>query len=166
VDVRAHKGTFVSLIDGESLREIFEFREAIEGQAARLAVSRMDEPTRASLQQLLRAFQEAVAAADPKRFYEADTRLHRTLVIACGNRRIQRTIEILESQIARTRFLSIIALNRMERSSSEHEAIVRAVVRGDAREAEETMRNHIRAVYQNLAENLSRFTAGDLIGGA
>jgi DNA-binding GntR family transcriptional regulator len=156
VDVRAHKGTFVSLLDDESLREIFEFREAIEGQAAYLATLRIDPQARASLEELISMFQEAVERADPKRFHGADTKLHRTLVTACGNRRIQRTIEILESQIARTRFLSIIALSRMERSSSEHEAIARAVIRGDARGAEETMRNHIRSVYQNLVENLGR----------
>lgn len=156
VEVRAHKGTFVSLLDDESLREIFEFREAIEGQAARLATQRIDDQTRLSLNELLERFRDGVERADPRAFHEADTRLHRTLVAACGNRRIQRTIEILESQIARTRFLSIIALTRMEKSSSEHEAIIKAVIERDAAEAEEAMRHHIRAVYQNLTENLPR----------
>src|SRR5262245_63311364 len=41
VDVRAHKGSFVSLLDDESLREIFEFREVIDGQAASLATLRI-----------------------------------------------------------------------------------------------------------------------------
>lgn len=156
VEVRAHKGTFVSLIDDESLREIFEFREAIEGQVARLATERIVGETRRGLGELLERLRESVERADPRAFLEADTRLHRTLVAACGNRRLQRTMEILESQIARTRFLSIIALTRMEKSSSEHEAIIRAVIEGNAREAEETMRHHIRAVYLNLTENLSR----------
>jgi len=160
VEVRPHKGTFVSLLDDESLREIFEFREAIEGQAARLATERMDEGARHSVRELLERFRDSVERADPRAFYEVDTRLHRTLVAACGNRRIQRTIEILESQIARTRFLSIIALTRMEKSSSEHEAIIKTVIEGDARGAEEAMRHHIRAVYQNLTENLRRIIPG------
>jgi DNA-binding GntR family transcriptional regulator len=156
VEVRAHKGTFVSLIDDESLREIFEYREAIEGQVARLATERMDEDARRELGELLERFRESVGRGDPRAFHDADTRLHRTLVAACGNRRLQRSMAILESQIARTRFLSIIALTRMEKSSSEHEAIVRAVMDRNPREAEETMRHHIRAVYLNLTENLGR----------
>ena len=156
VEVRPHKGTFVTQLNQQSLRDIFEFREAIEGQAARLATERMGEETRSSLEHLLELFGRSVALSDPKLFHEADTLLHRTLVRACGNRKIQQAIDILESQIARTRFLSIIALNRMEKSWHEHEAIIKAVMRRDAREAAEAMRSHIRAVYQNLTENLGR----------
>jgi DNA-binding GntR family transcriptional regulator len=156
VEVRPHKGTFVSRVDVESLREIFEFREAIEGQAAALAALRMSPEARAELQQLQDVFRQSVASGDPKSFHESDTRLHRAVVAACGNGRLQQAVSIIESLIARTRFLSIIALTRMEQSSSEHEAIIDAVVRGDPRAAEERMRNHIRAVYQNLTENLSR----------
>jgi DNA-binding GntR family transcriptional regulator len=76
----------------ESLREIFEFREAIEGQVARLATERIDAEVRGNLGELLERFQESVQRADPRAFLEADTRLHRTLVAACGNRRMQRTV--------------------------------------------------------------------------
>jgi GntR family transcriptional regulator, transcriptional repressor for pyruvate dehydrogenase complex len=96
VQVRQGDGTYVTSrpADNESLRmrcqraelhEIYDVREALELQAARLAAERCSDDDIAALRELLTARATAVTARNARAFADADVGFHLRIVLATQN---------------------------------------------------------------------------------
>ena len=129
-----------ALVPGEIL-DLYEAREAIEAEAARLACRRASDSDIAALATFLRE----TGPGDDGRSIEAlvslDEAFHLRIVALSGNSELRRLLENLN---ARLRFLRWIHMEaRRPLTQKQHKDIVKAIAARDAAAAERCMRNHI-----------------------
>jgi len=142
VEKEAYGRAHVSELTLETVIEIFQLREVVEGLAARLTA---ENATSAQLDALLvdyKAWQSQPS--------DGDFDLHVRLAKMSGNEYVERLFcNELNYQLRRYRMLSGEAPGRHGDASTEHWQILRAIHSRDGELAESLMRSHIkRARYQ------------------
>ncbi|HEV3295108.1 MAG TPA: FadR/GntR family transcriptional regulator [Streptosporangiaceae bacterium] len=154
LETRQGSGTFVvSLTEGASFEpwlrraavlEVYEVREALEVQAARLAAGRRTGADLAALHDHLAARDAAHRSGAADSFVQADLEFHRTVVSAAHN---QLLTEMFDSFAAVLReALAAVATDTELADVSvapTHARLVRAIEAGDADAAEHAARDHI-----------------------
>jgi DNA-binding GntR family transcriptional regulator len=144
VTVRPRRGAVVRSLSKEEFLELYQVREALERMAVQLAVPRL---TTEQLEQLaaLNADMDGHARdSDVDAFFEANVAFHALLLEASGNVRLQALYRQLLGQLGRYRVRSLSLRGNLQRSVSEHAAIVNAAKRGNADRASQLMAEHIR----------------------
>ena len=100
VEVSPRRGVFVSGIDRQELREIFELRTALESLAIRSATERMPAAEAERALRLYRSAEDAPDEQDRDRILgDIDSLIHDLAVEYCGNRRLIELIENLRALI-------------------------------------------------------------------
>jgi GntR family transcriptional repressor for pyruvate dehydrogenase complex len=168
LDVRRGDGTYVTslepqllleamsfvvdLHDDSSVLEIFAVRRILEAAAAALAAASMTD----DVADTLRAEMDFVdASTDVEGLVEHDLVFHRMISEATGNGYLASLIEGLSSRTVRARvWRGLTQENAVERTLTEHHAIVDALARKDAELARSLMTVHINGVEQWLREAL------------
>ena len=144
----ARTGVFVRAIDAREAEEIYETREALETQAARLAARRQTPVTIAQLRERLAAL-GAAAASDDAREYTAELdRFYDLLMLAAGNGVLRRTYEALTGPVRRLRRIAMKHPGRLAASYGHAIAIVDAIETGSEDRAEREMRNQLFSARQ------------------
>jgi DNA-binding GntR family transcriptional regulator len=144
VNVRPRRGAVVRSLSKEEFLELYQVREALELMAVKLAVPRLGEEQLARLTALNDAMAAAAERNDVVAFFEANAGFHALLLEASGNGKLQELYRQLLGQIGRYRVRSLTLRGSLQRSVSEHAAILRAAKRGDAERAAQLMAEHIR----------------------
>ena len=128
------------------LMRCYEFRIALEGEAASLAASRR---TNADLKAISDAFQAMARAAKAGELgAEADIGFHNAIAAATRNKVFESAMDALAAHtlqgITVTRNLSLrIGRRRLETVQAEHKLILEAIREGNPDEARDAMRRHI-----------------------
>jgi DNA-binding GntR family transcriptional regulator len=146
----ARRGWRVYSLSLEDIHDIFDLKEAIEGMLARKAATCTDEDLRQALREACDQMLVAAEKRDTDAWFENDVRLHRVIQTMADNERADRLVATLNDQWHRVRIGFIAMQARMERSASEHQAFVDAILAGDAEAAEQTMKAHLRGVRDDL----------------
>ena len=124
----------------------YEFRIALEGEAAFLAAQRRTRASLSGIDASLLALDRAIKGKELG--VEADRSFHVMVAIASQNDMFQRSLDALSSHIFACMYMarSLSLSHSPERLSAvqeEHEAIAAAIRRGDADVARATMRRHV-----------------------
>lgn len=125
-----------------TLRSTIEARRLIEVEATRLASLRADPATLVAVRDAQRAHAEAVARGEPA--VEEDVLFHLAIARICGNEILHSLTSVLApgiSQLAHDRGSCLEG--RALSAAEEHEAVVRALERGDAEAAAHAMHRHL-----------------------
>jgi len=147
------------------LGDLVELRCALESAAvAAAATNAAAAPTAAGdapaapapLDRARAAIDEMRAAAgDPEAFEQADVRFHMALVAASGNGAIELVMLAVRDSISAHLLDALRAERTPERTAvrliRQHEAILAAVEAGDARDADQLVRDHVMAFYRAAA---------------
>jgi DNA-binding GntR family transcriptional regulator len=140
------------LTDGE-LHDIYEVREALEGQAARLLAGCITPPQLAELRTVAGECERLLKKSpDSTELITADLKFHRLIAEWCGNLFIPRLLlgpNILRQGSALLRGRQYSAAAR----SVSHTDIVEAIDSGEGDRAEKAMREHIRGNIEWLAQS-------------
>lgn len=140
-----HKGSFVSSISVQDIREIFEVREILECAAAKGSALKA-EPGK--LKGIRRKFAsiERVNGKTPLSLMKAGDQIHNYLFESFQNNRLIETYRRLQDHIDRLRvhFVSQFDPNRLEHASKEHKEILDALIAKDPVAAENAVRTHLR----------------------
>ena len=129
------------------LMRCFEFRIALEGEAAFLAAQRRTRENLKEIDASLKALDQAIRTN--KVGAEADHQFHAAIARASQNEMFHRSLEALSVQIfagmtvGRRLSLHQHSPKRLKVVQSEHQATVAAIRAGDADAARRSMRNHI-----------------------
>ncbi|MGD9479499.1 GntR family transcriptional regulator [Shinella sp. G-2] len=149
VELHANRGAFVASPTAEQAREVFEARQALEPNIARLAVQRATDEDMAAL---VRHIEMEHSAHNERHRHEAirlSGQFHTMLAQIAGNAILLRTMKELV-----TRTSLIIGLFGAPGLSNcrddEHEAIVEAFRTRDAEKAARTMAAHLRHIEKHL----------------
>jgi DNA-binding GntR family transcriptional regulator len=141
VEVAARRGASVAVMSDREARETIEVRALLEGQNARLAARRQDKQTIKRIQAVLSKGTAAAAAGHFDRLFQLNQEFHNELAAAGQNRVLG---ELLQKLRDRTAILfSPMSPSRQVRSWNEHAAILRAIIKGDEREAATLAAEHV-----------------------
>jgi GntR family transcriptional repressor for pyruvate dehydrogenase complex len=120
---------------------IWEVREGIEVQAARLAARRRGDEDLAAMNEALRAMSRSIE--DGGDGIDGDRLFHRAVAAAGRNDLLSRLVDELGDVMDRTSQVSLTLPGRAPRSLEAHRAILAAIEAGDEEAAAMSMRRHI-----------------------
>jgi GntR family transcriptional regulator, rspAB operon transcriptional repressor len=148
VEIRPQRGTFVTRISIDAVKNARFVREAIEADVIKLVVVQRSSALIADLHaQITR--QRGVTQQDLRQFLVLDRQFHRSLAEAAGKAGAWGVVENMRAHLDRVRYLGT-AQKPLQDIVDQHEAIVNAVEQGDGDMAEAAIRMHLRKVLEDL----------------
>jgi DNA-binding GntR family transcriptional regulator len=140
----SHRGATVVAISGDEVLEGISVRMWLEVLAVEQAAERRSDRDLAAARRALRETGTASRANDADRFSASNRVFHQALE-ASADELLRATIEDLWNRVSQARrSLSLFALRpeQMKLATQEHEVLLSAVERGDARAARNAMDQH------------------------
>jgi DNA-binding GntR family transcriptional regulator len=141
------RGLSVTRLDEARVRELYQFRTALEGAAAEMAALHASEMDVATLAGTLVAMREA--ADDAARAARLNREFHRAIHAAARNSFLTHAIESMRDFMALLPGTTYQAPGRMEEVLREHDAVLRAIRDRASARAGDAMRAHIQAAGQH-----------------
>ncbi len=143
--IEPYRGALVRRMTSQDLRDLYEVREVLEGQAAALAAGRIDESdNRARMSAALAQMSAERDGQDVSGYMDRNESFHALIVELSGNELLARVVGALQVQAFRVFYRNLADAAAREQSITDHEAVAAAVLAGDARRAERAMRRHVR----------------------
>lgn len=141
-------GARVNAWDAQDLDEIFGLRSILEGDAARLAASRVTPAQLTELEKLCDQM-EGLVAAYPDVNYGTlsvyNDQFHGIILTAAGNRRLQQLLKQVVEMPLVIRTFTRYTQRDLCRSMAHHREITEALRAGDGQWASAIMQAHVRA---------------------
>ena len=160
VDTQRGRAGVVTDVSPANLTELFELREALETQAARLAARRRSTRVFQALRDDFLAA-PAVLERGTAGYYELVARLDAAVDAAMANPFLLASLSGLRSHLARARRLAQDNPARLAESVSEHLLIVQAILDRDEMLAAQATAVHLRRSLANLLDSADSFGASD-----
>ena len=156
VSVIPNKGAIVENVTSNLMRDHYEFRMLLEGEAAARASQRM--PDVAALESIYDEEDEALKKEDVHRSNLCNEAFHQEIWAAAGSR-------ILKNQLLQTwngfpGGMSKYNKEGLVLSHAEHLTIIQAIAKKKPKKAKELMKQHVERSLNNL---LKRITVGESI---
>lgn len=146
VTLASHRDARVTELDAAEARSLFEIRENLDPLAAKLAAGRRTDADVETIEAALRGL-EPLSASTGFEALLAHRAFHRSVYTASHNPLLSSLLEGLWDKADRYRQVGLQSTpdspEDRERVRREHIAIAEAVIAGDAREAERTMKKHV-----------------------
>lgn len=146
----AYSGWHVIRLDARDVRELFTLRAVLEGLAARLAVTHMDDSGRAELTTLWLDLVAACTANNEALISSLDFAFHETMVRLSGHRRLGETYSQIGQQIRLFIVSSNLQAEMPEYVIAEHKPLIDALLGNDPDLAAQVAESHIRAAGEKL----------------
>ena len=131
-------------VEEGSLRELFEVRRIVEGEAVALATERGEEVHLDRMRAATELMREGLANRDE--YIEADVAFHLTIAEATQNRMILHLMHAIRDQLERALGSIYKIPGSPERSIEDHGLIIEAMEAGKPDDARERMREHLGRV--------------------
>jgi DNA-binding GntR family transcriptional regulator len=155
VKIVPRRGAFVVKQSQETVIEILQVREVLEGLVARLASENMDERM---LRRLRRALEDISGTPDDEehltKYTRADIEFHAILLECARNRMLQSMMAVVNAHLQIIRLRTVVLPGRAKRTVEEHHEILKAIDGRDAPAAEALMRRHVASVRHDAMENI------------
>lgn len=145
VHVHPNRGAQIRSLSRDDVRQIFELREALEGQAAALAARNIRSPKDRKL--LLDAFRKAdKAARDGERsiYRTENNKFHEAILTLGGNPRLMAIASELTVPIYQLQMNMLLETNDLTAAAEGHRRIVDAILKGSPGRARDEMQEHVR----------------------
>jgi DNA-binding GntR family transcriptional regulator len=147
-----NRGARVRLVSEEEAVEILEARMALECVAVRHAALNRTPEDIDELRALLSKMEDHLKRGDLLAASDVNGQFHRRLIEIANHSTISRLLKMLNSQLIRFQYRTILTPGRPPSSLAEHRAIFEAVAAGDPDAAEKAMRTHLSRVAKALKQ--------------
>lgn len=152
VSTHSGRGVVVTPVATDDIVELFELREALEVNAARLAARRRDP---AVFERLQARFAEVESfLSDTHRYYELVAELDLAIDTAAANSFLVSALGSVRTHIARIRRLSSDNPDRLREAAREHLQIIDAIVDGEESLAASATQLHLYRSLRNILATL------------
>ncbi|WP_165763278.1 MULTISPECIES: GntR family transcriptional regulator [unclassified Nocardioides] len=143
VDLRPRQGAFVHRPSVDEAQQFFHVRELLECDAAFLAAQHSDPLVIDEMRREIKAARASLKAGAQRELVESNASFHRLVYELADNL----ILKDLTSQLTKklSWYFWPMAMERPREAWNEHEALVNAFEAGDAHQAMEIMRAHVRA---------------------
>ena len=142
VDLVPRRGGVVASIGVDELSDMLEAEAELEALCARMAAQRMSMLEKKQLEQLHIDATAVAGRGDESGYLAANTRFHDLICAGTHNKTLAQTVRRLRERLAPFRQTQSGVERRFEVSHDEHEAIVSAILAGNADAAGAAMLNH------------------------
>ena len=143
VEIRPRRGAVVVDPAPERIFEMFEVMAELEGMAGAMAARRHTDEDRLALTRAHEKCETAAASEDTDRYYYDNEVFHCAIYAASHSGFLEEQCMVLHKRLRPYRRLQLRVRNRMKVSLKEHEAIVAAILAGDAERARSLLRGHV-----------------------
>jgi DNA-binding GntR family transcriptional regulator len=140
VEVSPSRGMRIIQLDRQQVRELYGFREAMEGAAARLAAQYASAGELQTMEELLAAGQ---AKRDPEEVARLNRLFHETIHDAAHNRYLSSALVQLSDSLGLLPGTTYALPGRVETAHDEHLQIFKAIKARQPDRAEKLTRHHI-----------------------
>ena len=147
VDVFPHSGTYVSKISFDVAEEGFVIRRALEIESIRRAVRFVTDADIARLDGQIAVMRDILKRGALHEYIEIDDAFHAAIAGISHYPRIWKFITLVKAHLDRMRQLSAPVPGHLAEVTEQHAAIVRALERRNADQAELAMRIHLEASF-------------------
>lgn len=138
------RGTFrLYQMDDDEVKELYQSRAAVEGQAARILAVRGDAEDIRVLRQIV-TDEEALEDHSTRGYFEANRNIHRAFVAQAGNRFLLEMFDMIWGKAMAFQLFAAIENVDLSQSLGEHMALVDVIAGGDKTEALEVFTQHIQ----------------------
>ena len=131
----------------QKLRDLFQIREIIEPQMARLAAKNATNEDRKQIAEIAQALIEITDFAEGQ---SLDHDFHETIAAATGNQLLHSILQEINKSMLPSASSQNEKKRRKDVSNAGHTAIVEAIEKHDADAAEAAMREHIAAIRSEI----------------
>jgi GntR family transcriptional regulator, transcriptional repressor for pyruvate dehydrogenase complex len=145
-------------VEEGSLRELFEVRRILEGEAVALATDRCDESHIARMRAATELMREGLA--DQEEYIESDVAFHLTIAEATQNRLILHLMHAIRDQLERALGSIYRIPGSPEQSIEDHGLIIKAMEEGKPEEARAQMRQHLGRVEEAVEAATAKSSKG------
>jgi len=146
IDMRPRKGAVVSKATPEQVESLFVAMAEMEATCARLAAMSMTPIERRRLQARHESMIELARAGDRVAYSDANVAFHSAIYAGAHNAPLSEFALGLRRRAGPFRRAQFQVEGRLVRSTQEHDAVVRAIVSGDAAGAHAAMLHHVSLV--------------------
>jgi len=161
VDVINGRGAIIRPLSMDEIININQFREVVDGLAARLSARTIPEAVIASLRSDFESLLEESGAAESERHSQLSHTLHKTIAESCGNWVVQTQWKHLDTAFSRLKQKGwetwLNSTDKKEislRRLNEHLEIIDAIEKRDPDRAEQAARKHIVRATKDLLQFL------------
>jgi DNA-binding GntR family transcriptional regulator len=149
VEILPQRGTRVTRIRIDDVRESMFIRRALEAEAVRMLATGITAETIAGLTRNLRYQASALEAEDRRGFHTLDLEFHQILIDALAYGRARLAIDAARSNLERVRRI-LLGSRRFQQTYAEHVEIFDALVANDGAKAASAMSHHLNRVIDEL----------------
>jgi DNA-binding GntR family transcriptional regulator len=157
VDRRPNRGAIVAVVTQGHLSSMFESMAELEGICARFSAERMTPDERRAIEREHQASARLVHLGAEEDYEAHNTEFHTRLYRGAHSKHIYELPTITRSRLAPFRRAQFRLSGRLAKSWDEHDAIVTAIMRGDAMAAGAAAKAHVSIV----SEASAVFTTGE-----
>ncbi len=162
------KGNYVRTVTKNDILEVFSVRAVLEGFAARLSTSNLNQEDFDKLEFLVERMTESANKNDFKAFLDHHYNFHRTYIKASKNGFLTKTLEDILNQALWLHHAYVYMQHTHKYSLEKHIEILRAFKEREAKEAGRLVEEHILASIDPMVKQLSKGakSQNDLTEGA
>jgi DNA-binding GntR family transcriptional regulator len=140
---RPRVGSFVSNDVMVSIEEINLIRSAVEGIAARLAATKINDDEISQLEEALKEMERYTKEGNPEKTLEMNAYFHKLIAILAKNNYVYKQIEAIRSFDLGPRNKILSNPEELDRALREHQLIFKMIAMRDPDGAENAVRSHI-----------------------
>jgi len=137
-----NRGVFVREISLAEADEIYDIREALDELIGRRVAERATPAQLAELEAVVAEMERLARARDLKRYHALNLRFHDLLVDFAGNARLTESYRLLTKGLLLYRLRGLEDGGGLEVSSTEHRAVLAAILVRDGERAGRLLRRH------------------------
>lgn len=141
--IRPQRATIVRPFSREIISNARFVRSAIELEVIRAAARQRDPSVDVELRANMKAQRDAIAREDTEAFHELDYQFHKLLCRSAGKAFAFDIIAANKAQVDRLCMLSLTSKKAMQTLYADHEALLDALIAGDAETADGVLRTHL-----------------------
>lgn len=150
VELRPHRAPVVARVDEGRVADMFEVMAELEALCAMRAAAAMTGEQRAELETQHRGMGEAVREGDVASYRAGNVAFHTLIYEGARNSYLREITQATRARLGPYRGAQLEAPQRLAQSHREHEAILAAIVRGEADKAARLMRRHLAVTRETL----------------
>jgi Transcriptional regulators len=156
VDVIPYKGTFVTLLDFDDIRQLIYMRIAVESAVIRDFMELYTPIIEEKLRYIIR--KQIVLTQDKNfeisRFYELDSQLHEVWFETTGREKLWKMIQKSQVNYIRFRMLDIVAIQNPEEIIQEHEALFELIHEKRSEGVQPLIKKHLNGGIHRIDERI------------
>lgn len=151
LNIEPFRGASVKSFTWDEVRQIYKARMAIEGFAAAEFAASDNFELKQKLKQVQQEMNKWVKQGDHERFAELNSEWHELIIDGSMNEYFRQFLSRLTIPIYRLLFTMFYSKNRIVVANDDHKKITKAIVAGQAADAERLMRAHIEEALKALS---------------